>query len=75
MSNIKVRMVSGVKRERRKEIVSLPPEKTRSTATAEPKTPEHFYGTKYEEIVPGIVIMSRASRYKRGNSVFLAYHH
>lgn len=47
-------MVSGVKRERRKEVVSLPPEKTRSTATAEPKTPEHFYGTKYEEIVPGI---------------------
>ncbi|KAJ7653776.1 hypothetical protein B0H17DRAFT_1146984 [Mycena rosella] len=34
-SNIKVRMVSGFNRERRKEIVFLPPEKTRSTATTE----------------------------------------
>ncbi|KAJ7648923.1 hypothetical protein B0H17DRAFT_1147878 [Mycena rosella] len=35
-SNIKVRMVSGFNWERCNEIVSLPPEKTRSTATAEP---------------------------------------
>lgn len=38
LTNINVRMVSAFNRARRREIVSLPPEKTRSTATAEPAT-------------------------------------
>jgi hypothetical protein len=36
LTNIKVLMVSGFKLARRKEMVSRPPEKMRSTATADP---------------------------------------
>jgi len=53
LKSIKVRIVSGFKLALRSEIVSLPAEKIRSTATAE----------------PGIEIMSRAKRDRLGNYV------
>jgi hypothetical protein len=43
LTSIKVLMVSGFKLARRKEIVSRPPEKMRSTATADPVNSSQIY--------------------------------
>src|SRR5882762_1506198 len=76
-TNIRVRMVSGFKLARRSDIVSLPPEKIHSTATADPGYTLSNNPTKefVEKHTPGIERMSRASRDRLGNCACRLAHH
>ncbi|KAJ7687220.1 hypothetical protein B0H17DRAFT_1301306 [Mycena rosella] len=65
-SNIKVRMVSGFNWERCKEIVSLPPEKTRSTATAEPGEVKNKSSRQGQQFVKETRCAKRRGLMRRG---------
>ena len=75
---IRTRMVSDFKLARRREIVSQPPEKMCSTATAEPKTkvPVSWKNMMHKIItVPRMESMSFASKDSVGNWDTCAAHH
>lgn len=54
-TSISVRIVSGCRRERLREIVSLPPEKIRSTATADPWKSNQLNIFVYTSILTNLV--------------------
>src|ERR1700678_3117126 len=69
-------IVSGLRLARRREIVSLPPEKMCSTATADPIKKKIDINIKHgQEKKPGMERMSRARRERFGNCVRRPYHH
>ena len=78
-TNMRVRMVSGFKLALRREMTSLPLDKIRSTATAEPRRINIFNIYNSREIksasIPGILIKSRPRHDRFGNCARHAPHH